>query len=304
MIMTAQSVVDYVRNLPKYIKEVQEPKWRAKWEEEKRKIFDQFGEDGLKRGAGMAAGGGVPGGAHFQSYNFENSDMFKNMFSGGGHPKGFDMFSQFFGGDDAFGMFSNIGGGGGGFAQQGKRKMDPVNVDLFCSLEELFSGCTKKRKITRKRLNPDNRTCRSDQKILSIAVRPGWKAGTKVTFDREGDEHPQLEASDIIFIVKETPHPSFKRKGNDLIKPIAVSLKKALTGFTFTVKTLEGRQLQVPVPPIREYSPTGLYHTVPGEGMPISKSGGRQRGNLLLEMTVRVPDLSSSQKQKISAILG
>lgn len=34
--------------------------------------------------------------------------------------------------------------------KQGPRKPDPVTRDLLCSLEELYNGCTKTFKITRK----------------------------------------------------------------------------------------------------------------------------------------------------------
>ena len=34
--------------------------------------------------------------------------------------------------------------------KQNPRKLDPVKRDLFCSLEELYNGCTKTFKITRK----------------------------------------------------------------------------------------------------------------------------------------------------------
>ncbi len=62
--------------------------------------------------------------------------------------------------------------------------------DLRVSLDEVFTGCTKKMKISRKRLNPDGRTTRTEDKILTMEVKKGWKEGTKITFPREGDETP------------------------------------------------------------------------------------------------------------------
>lgn len=58
---------------------------------------------------------------------------------------------------------------------------------------------------------------RSEDKILEITVKPGWKAGTKVTFNDEGDRKPGHIPADIQFVIKEKPHPRFKRDGNDLI---------------------------------------------------------------------------------------
>ena len=70
-------------------------------------------------------------------------------------------------------------------------------------------------KITRQRLREGIR--RSESKVLEINVKPGWKAGTKVTFQGDGDEDEQHAAGDIIFKISEKLHPVFKRDGNDLV---------------------------------------------------------------------------------------
>ena len=38
--------------------------------------------------------------------------------------------------------------------------------------------------------------------MLTIDVRPGWKEGTKITFNKEGDEKPGHLAGNIIFVIK------------------------------------------------------------------------------------------------------
>lgn len=46
------------------------------------------------------------------------------------------------------------------------------------------------------------------EKILEINVKPGWKSGTKITFEKEGDEmDPSVEPADLVFILEEKPHP-------------------------------------------------------------------------------------------------
>lgn len=59
-------------------------------------------------------------------------------------------------------------------------------------------------------------TYRPEDTILTIEVKPGWKEGTKITFNNEGDEKPNHSAGDIIFVLKEANHARLKRKGNDL----------------------------------------------------------------------------------------
>eukprot|EP00798_Chlamydomonas_sp_ICE-L_P021788 gene21788-28808_t len=68
---------------------------------DKRKVYDQYGEEGLKNNApppGGPTGGAGPG---FSSHQF-NEQMAE------------DLFKNFFGGGDPFGGFGGFGGGGGG----------------------------------------------------------------------------------------------------------------------------------------------------------------------------------------------
>ena len=57
---------------------------------------------------------------------------------------------------------------------------------------------------------------RQEEKILTVDVKPGWKAGTKITFPREGDQIPGKIPADIVFVIRDTPHPLFVRDGVDL----------------------------------------------------------------------------------------
>lgn len=182
---------------------------------------------GLKGGAGGGGGGGGPNG-------------FTYTFQGDPHA----MFSEFFGGRNPFehlfgrGMgandmdtddpFVNFGlGGGRQFGGRMERKQDPpVTHELRVSLEEVFSGCSKKMKISRRKLNPDGQSTHTEDKILVVEVKKGWKEGTKITFPKEGDQTANNIPADIIFIVKDKPHPVFRRDGSDVIYPAKISLKE------------------------------------------------------------------------------
>jgi len=84
-------------------------------------------------------------------------------------------------------------------------------------------------KITRQVLNPDGRTTRAEEKLLTIDVKPGWKAGTKVTFAREGDQAPNTIAADVVFVIRDKPHPVFTRDGADIKYKAKVSLRDVCT---------------------------------------------------------------------------
>lgn len=61
-----------------------------------------------------------------------------------------------------------------------------------------------------------NGVLRTEDKVLTITVKPGWKSGTRITFPKEGDVHPNRVPADITFVIKDKPHPKFKRDGSDI----------------------------------------------------------------------------------------
>lgn len=275
----------------------------------KKDIYDRFGEEGLK--GGIPGGGG--GGSNF-TYTFQGDPhaMFADFF-GGRNP-----FDQFFGRnggtdeymetDDPFASFG-MGGMGGfprsfntrGHGERLEKKQDPpVTHNLRVSLDEVFTGCTKKMKISRKRLNPDGRTTRTEDKILTLEVKKGWKEGTKITFPREGDETPTNIPADVVFVVKDKPHPVYKRDGSDIIFPAKITLREALCGCTVNVPTLDGRKINLPT---QEIIRPGMKRHVTGEGLPLPKSPDR-RGDLVVEYEVMFPErLCQSAKDTIANVL-
>lgn len=285
----------------------------------KKDIYDRFGEEGLKGGGPSGGGGGGPG---TYSYTFQGDPhaIFAEFF-GGRNP-----FEQFFGArnggmdenmdtDDPFSRFGMGGGGMGGFPRSfstgmggmggqtsvvQKQQDPPVVHDLRVSLEEVLSGCTKKMKISRKRLNPDGRTTRTEEKILEVQIRKGWKEGTKITFPKEGDETPRNIPADVVFVLKDKTHSVFKRDGSDIIYPAKVSLRDALCGCTVNVPTLDSRTVPVTVTDIVH---PGMKRRVSAEGLPYPKRPDR-RGDLIVEYEVKFPErLSQNARDTIAGIL-
>ena len=96
-------------------------------------------------------------------------------------------------------------------------------------------------------MNEDGHTSSTRDKILTITVHKGWREGTRITFPQEADQGPNIIPADIIFVVRDKPHPRLKREGDDLIFTSRVLLGKALTGCSVEVPTLDGRLLNVPI---------------------------------------------------------
>ncbi|KAI8977136.1 hypothetical protein BDF20DRAFT_821080 [Mycotypha africana] len=294
----------------------------------KRAIFDQYGEEGLKAGPPPSGGDGGAGGfaGDFPSgggtFRFSTSGMPGGM-GGGFHPSDAeDIFKHFFAsfgggmggmGDSMPGNFSfsteggmpGRGGGArsrraGGFGGFEDEKPPAIKRPFPISLEDLYKGATKRLKVTRKlRDGATGRPVTTD-KILTINVKPGWKAGTKIRFPGEGDELENGQTQDIEFIVEEKPHPVYKREGDNLRMTIQLTLVEALTGFKKTIKTLDDRTLSVNN--TKSVIHSGQESRVANEGMPNSKTG--KKGDLIITYDVKFPtSLTDSQKEAIKKAL-
>ena len=128
-------------------------------------------------------------------------------------------FSPFMSGGMGGGMggMSTMGGRGSGERPRAMRKSEPITVDLAVNLDDLYTGKLKRVRITKK--VGDEATGRIEQKKVDkeIHIKPGWKDGTKITFERAGDELPGIQPADIIFVLRTKPHDYFERNGDDLI---------------------------------------------------------------------------------------
>ncbi|KAL2337747.1 hypothetical protein Fmac_012193 [Flemingia macrophylla] len=276
---------------------------------QKRAVYDQYGEEGLKGqmpppGAGGFAGGSDGGGPTMFRFNPRSADDIFSEFFGFSSPFGMgDMggragtsgFPRF--GDDIFASFGR-GGPGEGSANV-PRKSAPIERTLQCSLEDLYKGTTKKMKISRDVIDASGRASTVEE-ILTIEIKPGWKKGTKITFPEKGNEQRGVIPADLVFIIDEKPHGVFKRDGNDLVVTQKISLVEALTGYTGQVTTLDGRNLTVSTSSI--IGPT-YEEVIKGEGMPIPKEPSK-RGNMRVKFNIKFPSrLTSEQKSGIKRLL-
>lgn len=184
--------------------------------------------------------------------------------------------------------------------QQAKQQDPAIEHDLPVSLEEVLNGTTKKMKINRKALHADGRSSRED-KVLTINVKPGWKSGTKITFPREGDQSLNTIAADIVFIIKDKPHPTFKRDGSNIKYTHKISLKDALTcNTTVKVPTLRGEIINLP---INEIIKPSTQKVIPQKGLPHTKDHTKF-GDLIVNFDIVFPDtLSQDSRQMVSQAL-
>jgi len=303
---------------------------------EKRQTYDQYGLEFILSGGRPApeganspegnpfAGGGFPFAGAGGGKPGPGAPRFHFSTSGGG-ANGFNfsnpdsIFSEFLrgnGGDDddfggfGFGMGGMPGGMPGGNGRRpgarfngGRRAPEPevtvVEKPLAVTLEEMFSGTTKKLKIKRKTYDQATGKQSTQDRILEVPIKKGLKAGSKIKFSDVGD---QVEGGtqDLHFVVQEKPHPLFTRDGDDVKRTIEIDLKEALTGWSRTVQTIDGKQLSV-----GSSGPTGPAWTerYPSQGMPKSKKPD-ERGDFIVGVKIKFPtSLTAQQKETLKTIL-
>jgi len=293
---------------------------------EKRKLYDQAGEQGIKEGG---SGGGC-----------------------GSNPM--DIFDMFFGGGDPFGR--------GGRSRGPRRTKDLVH-QLSVSLEDIYNGSVRKLALQKnvicgaceglggaagavescascrgtgtqvrlrqlgpgmmqqiqamcqdcqgqgERVDPklrckecNGKKVQRERKILEVSVDKGMEDGQKITFSGEGDQEPGLEPGNIIIILDEKPHTLYKRNGQDLVMKMDISLTEALTGMRKTIKTLDDRTLLIQTVS-GEVIKTGDMKQVQDEGMPQYRNPF-QKGRLIIQFTVVFPSsLDPGMAQALARVL-
>merc|ERR1719234_1716445 len=262
---------------------------------EKRKLYDQAGEQGIKEG-GSGGGGGM-----------NPMDIFDMFFGGGG--------------GDPFGR--------GSFGRQrGPRRTKNLVHQLSVSLEDMYNGTVRKLALQKNVICDGCEgiggkpgavqkcpNCRGTGMQVRIQqLGPGMMQqiqsmcgechgdGERVTFSGEGDQEPGLEPGDIIIVLDEKAHALFKRNGQDLIMKMDVSLTEALTGLKKAVKTLDERTLVIQT--VRgEVIKSGDLKRVRGEGMPQYRNPF-EKGRLIIQFNVVFPPaLEPSVAEKLASIL-
>ncbi|BFF95399.1 dnaJ protein homolog 1 [Drosophila madeirensis] len=291
----------------------------------KREVYDKYGEDGLKSG-GTRNGGNTNKSFTYQFHGdpratfaqfFGNSNPFSSFFDMGDNlfdKNVFDLDTEqdFF--SSPFGGIGSRHGLGSAFRPsfrshsfnvhtpfKKEQKQDPpVEHDLYVTLEEIYHGCVKKMKISRRVVQADG-SSRKEDKVLQISIKPGWKSGTKVTFQKEGDQAPGKIPADIVFIIRDKPHAMFKREGSDLRYTARLTLKQALCGVVFQVPTMSGDKLRIST--MQEIIKPNTVKRIQGYGLPFPKDTTR-KGDLLVAFDIQFPEkLTAAQKEVLRDML-
>lgn len=141
-----------------------------------------------------------------------------------------------------------------------------------------------------------------ERKVLEVVISPGMKNGQKISFNGEADEAPGIQPGNIIFVIQEKPHDTFKRKAADLLLEKTISLTESLCGYDFVLTHMDGRRLRLTSKPNKVTKHEALQ-VIDHEGMPHA-GNPYVKGRLFVLFRVKFPDqLSETELKGLLSIL-
>jgi len=127
----------------------------------------------------------------------------------------------------------------------------------------------------------------NQRKVLEVNIDKGMKHGQKIVFSGEADQQPGTEPGDVVFVIQQTEHARFIRKGDDLLLQLKITLSEALCGATIAIDHLDARQIIVKTKPGEMIRP-GEVKAIDNEGMPMHKNPF-VKGKLYIKFDVEFP---------------
>jgi len=139
-------------------------------------------------------------------------------------------------------------------------------------------------------------------RTLTVKVPAGVDDGTQIRLSREGEPGERGgPAGNLLVVLEVEEHPYFRRRGNDLIVELGISVAQAALGAQIRVPTLEGEEkFEIP-----SGTQTGTIFRMRNRGVPHLRRNGR--GDLLILTRVEIPsNLTAEQRElfeKLAATL-
>ncbi len=129
------------------------------------------------------------------------------------------------------------------------------------------------------------------QEEIRINIPAGIDNGEMIRMAAQGEAIKTGVAGDLYVKIHVKPHPTFRRDGSNLIMNLSVKLTDSLLGTTVSIETLEGKTLEVKIPPMKRAEE---LLRVAGKGIPLEGA----RGDLIIRLEVALPHKLSSKARK------
>lgn len=318
----------------KKFKEINEA-YQVLSDKNKRAQYDQFGRADF--GGGFSSQGGGPfAGFDFSGFNqggggfnFEGNlgDIFEGIFGGGGMNMGGRRTTMRGGSDIKTGLeitLEEVLSGaekelnyktliscedcqGRGYEKdsefescdkcQGKGEVKEMRRSFFGSFVQIRQcpdcfGQGKKAKNSCKKCKGAGRIM--GNKSVRIKIRPGVESGQLIRVANAGEDGEKGTKSGDLFIqIIVLPHKVFERQGPNLIIKKEISVVSAILGDEIKIESLDGKELALKIPAGTKH---GDILKLRGKGLP--RFGWSVSGDLLVEISIRIPKKVSSSTEK------
>jgi molecular chaperone DnaJ len=131
------------------------------------------------------------------------------------------------------------------------------------------------------------------RKKVMITVPPGADTGTRIRLKGQGGKGANGgPAGDVVITFQVNPDRFFRREGLDIIAMVPLNIAQATLGSKISVRTLEDKKVTIRIP---AGTPAGKRFRVRGQGI----VKGEQRGDLLVEVTISVPEKLSEEQERM-----
>lgn len=232
----------------------------------KRALYDEFGEESLSQNFDPERarvirqyGGGGPRRGRPGGGGFDVQDIFGNAGAGGGSGDFGDIFGDLFGGRGRGGR------PGRGAALRGQDAESSVTIDFVSAVK----GTTLE-------------LSRGEEKV-QVRIPAGANEGNRLRIAGQG--HPGMgggPSGDLLLTIHVSPHPHFRREGDDLHLEVPVTLGEAYRGEKIKIPTPAGEvTLKIPA-----RTQSGQVTRLRGKGV---ARKGKEPGDLYVKFIVHVP---------------
>jgi curved DNA-binding protein len=224
---------------------------------EKRKKYDELGENWQQYQQYQQAGGAGQGRGRQYTYSSSSGDT--GQFS--------DFFESIFGsGSQGFGGFS-----GGGRRSNMQMRGEDHEAETTISLDEAFHGATRQVNLQHQKLN--------------LKIKPGIADGQVLRMKGKGGEgYNGGQAGDLFITIHVSADGRFDRKGDDLYFDQPLDVFTAVLGGKLNVQGLD-KTVSVNIPPGTD---SDKVLRLKGMGMPRYDTEG-ERGDAFVRVNITVP---------------
>ncbi|KAJ8323757.1 hypothetical protein BDV3_001773 [Batrachochytrium dendrobatidis] len=276
-------------------------------DDEKRRVYDQYGEDGLKE----------------NSQQFRNPfDFFNQGFNGGQRAErrgpSINMIldvtlEEIFNGKeidveinrqvicpscrgsgakshDHIHTCQTCGGSGVRIVRQQIAPGFTQQIQTTCNV------CNGRGKIVKSKCPVcDGLKVKRGSSQITVQVEKGMANDQELVYEGEADQSPDVATGHVKFTLRVAEHERFTRVGDNLYMNDAISLREALLGFERKFTHLDGSSFAVSRKAVTQH---GFVQTIPSKGMPKHEfpSDG---GDLFIEYQVVLPATLTDAQRKL-----